>query len=285
MNLADWPSGPSQTSANSIYLKSLGLATRCDRSARPSSRIPRFLVIIDKGLRPVDGDTAEISQKTAHQDSVLNLHKKYPPIFVGLGSPRLQRRSAWLTRLLEVRGSILVGTPQTLANLEVLYGFEVEVVLVPRGFHRLKPHDGATYFETYRAGSVEEWEADLQQLAARWLAETERRIARLVEALAAGPDDLLSVRAALVALERERARLSRDLADTRARSGPRPATEAAVEATLAAPERLPEILATGDQEDRRRVVRSFLAGVVVDHAKGRRCSAGTACRVSITVRS
>ncbi len=37
---------------------------------------------------------------------------------------------------------------------------------------------------------------------------------------------------------------------------------------LATLERLPEILATGDQEDRKRVVRSFLAGVVVDHAKG-----------------
>ena len=95
------------------------------------------------------------------------------------------------------------------------------------------------------------------------LGETERRIGRLIEALAAGPDDLTSVRAALVELERERARLTRDLADARARAGCPPPIEAAVEAMLADLTTLPEILAAGDPEDRKRVIRSFLAGVAV----------------------
>ncbi len=114
--------------------------------------------------------------------------------------------------------------------------------IVKRAYRILEPGEIRRRLASLMAQETQS-PAAIPDLTAR-LAEIERRIARLVEALAAGPDDLLSVRAALVALERERARLSRDLADARARSGPRPATETAVEAMLAALERLPEILAT-----------------------------------------
>jgi len=110
--------------------------------------------------------------------------------------------------------------------------------------------------------------ATAPELAAR-LGETEQRISRLVEALAAGSDDLPSVRQALVGLERERARLAADLATARKRIGGEPATGAIVDAMLAALAQLPDVLAASDAEDRKAVVRAFLAGVQVDHGRGR----------------
>jgi len=101
------------------------------------------------------------------------------------------------------------------------------------------------------------------------LAETERRIGRRLELLDAGSDDLPSVREALVALERERARLASDLAAARTRLDRESVTEAAVESMLAALARLPDLLAASDPADRKAVVRIFLAGVQVDHARGR----------------
>ena len=59
------------------------------------------------------------------------------------------------------------------------------------------------------------------------------------------------------------------MATARERLGGQPATGAAVEAMLAALAQLPDVLAISDAEERRAVVRAFLAGVQVDHTRER----------------
>jgi DNA invertase Pin-like site-specific DNA recombinase len=97
------------------------------------------------------------------------------------------------------------------------------------------------------------------------LRETERRIARLVETLAAGTDQLPSVRAALVGLERERERLGHELAAARARgsygSG---RVEVIADELVSALNRLRDILNGGTSEERKAVVRAFLHGITID---------------------
>ena len=99
------------------------------------------------------------------------------------------------------------------------------------------------------------------------LAETRRKIGRLVEALAGGPEDLPAVRSALVDLERKRARLEAELAGVRKTA--RPAAPGRLQQTLdllEALHRVRDVLAAGTLEERRAVVRSFLAGIRIEKA-------------------
>jgi hypothetical protein len=111
-----------------------------------------------------------------------------------------------------------------------------------------------------RAVSVPDLEARLQ--------ESRRRIDRLVSALAAGAEDLPSLRAALVGLERERAALERELetATHRHVSGDK-AREELVSELLDKLSRVREVLAGGPAEERKAVVRTFLEGIRVDKAR------------------
>jgi len=110
----------------------------------------------------------------------------------------------------------------------------------------------------------------LELLEAR-LQETDRQLARLVDALAAGPEDLPTVRRAVAALERERVRLEAQVVEARAAVRPagRQSLQATVDGLLEALSRVGEILAAGTTEQRRAVVRSFLAGIRIDKATRR----------------
>ena len=100
------------------------------------------------------------------------------------------------------------------------------------------------------------------------LAETRRKIGRPVEALAGGPEGLPAVRSALVDLERKRARLEAELAGVRKTA--RPAAPGRLQQTLdgllEALHRVRDVLAAGTLEERRAVVRSFLAGIRIEKA-------------------
>jgi hypothetical protein len=101
------------------------------------------------------------------------------------------------------------------------------------------------------------------------LHDTRRRIERLVPVLASGADDLPSVRAALVGLERERERLEHDLARANERARPREDRRERVIADLV--ESLGDVrhvLETGSAEGRKAVVRTFLDGIRIDKANG-----------------
>jgi DNA invertase Pin-like site-specific DNA recombinase len=102
------------------------------------------------------------------------------------------------------------------------------------------------------------------------LSETERRITRLVGALAAGTESLPSVRAALVGLEQERDRLGRELAAARARAqNGAAALDSIVDELVAAVERLRSVLDAGEPEERKAVIRAFLRGVTIDQGAKR----------------
>ncbi len=112
-------------------------------------------------------------------------------------------------------------------------------------------------------------EATVRSLAAS-LRETEAKIGRLVAALAAGLEDVPSVRAHLLALERQRERLERDLAQARKRlAGGGRAHRALLEELVFGVRNLRELLENGDPEERQAVVRTLLAGVRVEPAKHR----------------
>ena len=102
----------------------------------------------------------------------------------------------------------------------------------------------------------------------RQLQATEGKLARLVETLAAGPEDLPTVRRTLVTLERERARLKNQLDQARATPGGTGADrlQGVVDDLLEGLSRLPAVLASGTVEQRRAVVRSFLAGIRINKA-------------------
>jgi hypothetical protein len=122
-------------------------------------------------------------------------------------------------------------------------------------------------YRTAGSGSVRCRERPSSQ--ATQLQTTERKIERLVETLAAGPDDLPTVRQTLVALEGERARLTAQLGRARAEaatpSGP-DRLQGVMDDLLEALSRFPAVLASGTVEQRRAVVRSFLAGIRVNKA-------------------
>ena len=98
------------------------------------------------------------------------------------------------------------------------------------------------------------------------LRETRRQIERLVTALAAGSDDLPSVRAALVGLERER--LETDLARAQERACPREDRREQVIADLVESlGNVRHVLEAGSAEERKAVVRTFLDGIRIDKEK------------------
>ncbi len=115
------------------------------------------------------------------------------------------------------------------------------------------------------SGGEERAEAQVPALENR-LAELDRKIGRLVEALALGPDDLPSVRAALARLETERARLEGELTTIRAKavSGVGQRLEDLLDALLRELHAVRDVLAAGAPEQRKAIVRSFLAGIRVE---------------------
>ncbi len=98
------------------------------------------------------------------------------------------------------------------------------------------------------------------------LAETRTRIARLVQALAGGNDDLPSVRAALVDLEREAQRLERSLQAARARAGDAAAARIDAIAQALVLGQVAGVLREGEPEERKRVVRCFVQGIRIEKA-------------------
>lgn len=111
--------------------------------------------------------------------------------------------------------------------------------------------------------------AAVPDLEAR-LQDTRRRIERLVTALAAGTDDLPSVRTALTSLERERTALERELAQsTDRRNLNEQGREQLVITLIDRLAQVRDVLATGPAEERKAVVRTFLDGISIDKANGR----------------
>ena len=104
-----------------------------------------------------------------------------------------------------------------------------------------------------------------ENLEAR-LEETNQRIGRLVDALASGADNLLSVRTRLAELELERRSLEAELAQTRRLivDSTSHEIEAAVDALIDALQRFPEVLAAGEPEERKAVVRAFLQEIRIE---------------------
>src|SRR5262249_38812205 len=96
-----------------------------------------------------------------------------------------------------------------------------------------------------------------------------RKIERLVDALATGSDELPSVRAALVELERERARLEEQLAAARGRTKRSTDGSSVVEQLIAGLSDARHVLAAGEPGERKAFVRTFLAGIRIEGAPGR----------------
>jgi DNA invertase Pin-like site-specific DNA recombinase len=108
----------------------------------------------------------------------------------------------------------------------------------------------------------------VEALEAR-LTETKRRIGRLVEALAAGPDELPSVTTKLAELERDRRFLEIELARVRIQAAAEPADlTTIVDKLLDALSRLAEVLATGEPKERKALVRTFLQEITVEKTTG-----------------
>jgi site-specific DNA recombinase len=108
-------------------------------------------------------------------------------------------------------------------------------------------------------------EPEAPEIAAQ-LAETRRRIERLVQALAAGAEELPSVRPALVGLERERAHLEARLNAALARSQANdPGLDAVIERILAFLNDIREVLAHGEPGQRKAAVRCFLEGIRIEN--------------------
>lgn len=104
---------------------------------------------------------------------------------------------------------------------------------------------------------------DPQAIATR-LTDTRRRIARLVDVLASGSEDLPSLREALATLERERARLEAELAATQTSAPSGEGLAVLVDRLLEELHRFRDVLEAGNPEERRAVVGAFLAGIRVE---------------------
>ena len=104
-----------------------------------------------------------------------------------------------------------------------------------------------------------------ESLEAR-LEETNQKIGRLVDALASGADNLLSVRTRLAELELARRSLEAELAQTRHLTAGSTLhdIEATVDALVDALQRFPEVLAAGEPEERKAVVRAFLQEIRIE---------------------
>jgi hypothetical protein len=98
------------------------------------------------------------------------------------------------------------------------------------------------------------------------LVQTTQKIDRLVDAIALGADDLVSVRTRLSELERERSSWEAELGRARGRiaaSNPDD-LDVAVDGLLNALRRFPEVLAAGEPEERKAVVRAFLQEIRIE---------------------
>ena len=101
------------------------------------------------------------------------------------------------------------------------------------------------------------------------LADTRRQIDRIVAAIGGGTEELPSLRAALVRLEREREGLETELETTTARMTPGEQTEAIVETLMSAVSSSRETLDAGEPEERKALVRAFLRGIEIQKAARR----------------
>ena len=94
-------------------------------------------------------------------------------------------------------------------------------------------------------------------------AETRRKIDRLINLAAAGQEDIPSVHAALVRLERESQGLEADLAESTARVTGAGDIEAIADTLIEALGRAREVLQASDPEERKGMVRAFLRDVEI----------------------
>ena len=95
------------------------------------------------------------------------------------------------------------------------------------------------------------------------LAGTRQQISRLVDALAGGAN-LSSVRGRLAELEREEARLQDELERNRSVPTPPGDLSATIHDLIGALERFPEVLESGNDEERKAIVRAFLQEIRVE---------------------
>ena len=95
------------------------------------------------------------------------------------------------------------------------------------------------------------------------LAETTRKIERLIGAIAGGVEDVPSIRAVLVGLERERQVLETDLVDATAQTMGPAEIGASVDALIDSMSSVRDVLAAGDMEERRGLVRTFLRTIEI----------------------
>ena len=105
-------------------------------------------------------------------------------------------------------------------------------------------------------------DGQLEALQTR-LTELRRRIDRLIDLAAAGHEEVPSVRATLVRLERERQGLETELTDATTRADSPANLEAMADALMGAFTSSPGVLATGDPEERKRLTRAFLHGIEI----------------------
>ena len=101
------------------------------------------------------------------------------------------------------------------------------------------------------------------------LQATSVKIDRLVAAVAAGTEEMPTLRSMIVALEQERARLLGELNAVRARGGAANDREAIITGLVTSIGQVGDILNSGDPEERRALVRNFLAEVRVEQQAGR----------------
>src|SRR5207253_6678193 len=88
-------------------------------------------------------------------------------------------------------------------------------------------------------------------------------INRAVAAITAGPEDLPSLRAALIRLERERESLETELAAMTARMAAPEASEQIADELIESLTRSREVLEAGEPEERKALVRAFLRGIEI----------------------
>jgi hypothetical protein len=96
------------------------------------------------------------------------------------------------------------------------------------------------------------------------LAETKRKIARLVDVLTAGAGDLPSVTSRLAELERERGAIETELDRKRAVAGNPYDLKATVDGLIDALWRLPKVLTAGEPEEQKAVVQAFLQEIRIE---------------------
>jgi hypothetical protein len=111
------------------------------------------------------------------------------------------------------------------------------------------------------------------------LAGIRQQIERLVDALAAGADDLPTVKTRLARLERERVHLEADLNRVRAMQKGSADIDITVEGLLEALGRFLEVIEGGEAEERKPVVRAFLPEIRIEKATSQAVCACTVCPV------